>query len=57
LSLSFRAMPSSSSTLTMSVPDANALGYLSGLRPGEKMNVQRGPMFVGATSFTGSATA
>jgi hypothetical protein len=50
-------MPSSSSTLTMSVPDANALGYLSGLRPGEKMNVQRGPMFVGATSFTGSATA
>ena len=43
-SLSLGAMPSSSSTQTMSVPQARALGYISGLRPGAKIKVRRGRM-------------
>ena len=40
--LSFGAMPSSSSTQTTSAPQASALGYIVGSRPGEKMKLRRG---------------
>ena len=40
--LSFGAIPSSSSTQTISAPVASAFGYISGRRPGVKMKDRRG---------------
>jgi hypothetical protein len=48
--LSLGAMPSSSSTQTISEPDADAIGNMLGFSPGVKINERRGwiilPVFV-----------
>ena len=52
-SLSFGAMPSSSSTQTISVPHASALGNIAGCRPGEKIKLRRGRTMRVVASFIG----